>query len=107
VQPDGRTGDDLEVRTQGLDLDLQRRRTARLVGAMRRAPPVNEGREARRAYFDLLEIPTLEAIAQPVERISIELAGGVDIDFVVPRSPGASGRGENDDQEGHRQRRAV
>ena len=72
--PYRRRGDDVEMRAERRDLNLNRRCATRLAAVAQRTPPIDEAHKRGRASqtVDGFELPLLEALASPVEREPVE-----------------------------------
>jgi hypothetical protein len=77
-----------------LNLNLNRRRAAGLVDVVgRSARAVHHRRETVLAQLDVADVPLLEALAGPVERIGIEVTRGSEVDVLCA---GAAAESEGD-----------
>src|SRR5919106_117658 len=85
--PNRVVGDGGEVCAERLDLDLQRRRASVLT---RVARAVAQRDELLATDVNVLEVPLLEALADPVERVAVELPSRLDVRLVARSRPRAA-----------------
>jgi len=87
------------VSAERLNLDLEGRRASTLVASWDLARPVGEARELAHADLDVLQVPLLEVLPHPVQRMPTDVLTTLDVGIAA--SDASAARAAREPKECH------